>query len=51
MLKEKGGPQRVQLDSPGLPRLAHEAVVLSLGPFLVWRQTRRSPLEYCVVVL
>lgn len=30
---KKGATTSTQLDSPGLPRLAHEAVVLSLGPF------------------
>lgn len=51
MLKKIGGPPRAQLDSPGLPRLAHEAVVLSLGPFLVSKRTGRCSQEYCVVVL
>lgn len=52
MLKKKGGQRRTQLDSPGLPRLAHEAVVLSLGPLPALRQTRRSPpgvLRGCLV--
>ena len=47
--EEKRGPPRARLDSPGLPRRALEAVVLSLGPFLVSKRTRRGPPEYCVV--
>lgn len=55
MLEKKKGVHGMASSSswraPACHDVAHEAVVLSLGPFLDSRRTRRRPLEYCVVVL
>lgn len=49
--KKKGGHDEHSWIVPACRDFAHEAVVPSLGPFLVSRRTRRSPQEDCVVVL
>lgn len=51
LLNEKGAHTEHSWIVPACRESAHEAVVLSLGPFAVCRHARRALLEYCVVVL